>query len=370
MQVRHSTTHCCLISKFVRVPAHVGAVSFRSRSRTYIIIRASESSAKTAEASGTTDNNAKPATLLSNLLKPLGDYGLGRTSIAQGAIGLFVFAGIGFCLMLIAWARGGNLGGRGRGYQAILEFPVACGITVGTPVRIRGVPVGAVLAVQPSLERVDVLAELNEATTVIPRNSLIEANQSGLIAEPLIDITPQLPIPQYTANPLDEACEEEGKVVCHQGRIKGQRGVALDDLVYICTKIAREMDEQGVDKVFETMQSATAAMEQAKPLLSRAVELSDEIVPLLQELRGGNLVGNVEALTQVAAEAAADIQRLQTEVLTEGNVKALRESVQTLTKTLQHIERITGDLGGMTADKRVTANLKQLIEALSRIVAD
>jgi hypothetical protein len=44
----------------------------------------------------------------------------------------------------------------------------------------------------------------------------------------------------------------------------------------------------------------------------------------------------------VAAEAAADIQRLQTEVLTENNVKALRESVQTLTKTLQHIERITG----------------------------
>lgn len=41
-----------------------------------------------------------------------------------------------------------------QGYQAILEFPVACGITVGTPVRIRGVPVGGVLSVQPSLEKV------------------------------------------------------------------------------------------------------------------------------------------------------------------------------------------------------------------------
>ena len=75
-------------------------------------------------------------------------------------------------------------------------------------------------------------------------------------------------------------------------------------------------------------------------------------------------------MLQVAAEAAADIQRLQTEVLTENNVKALRESVQTLTKTLQHIERITGDMGGLTSDKRVTSNLKQLIEALSRIVVD
>lgn len=140
---------------------------------------------------------------------------------------------------------------------------MACGITVGTPVRIRGVPVGGVLAVQPSLERVDVLVEIRDSSTVIPRNSLIEANQSGLISEPLIDITPQPPIPEYkgarrlcagrlgalltphppparrapeqtrspprpppapTVNPLDEACEEEGKVVCHQGRIRGFRG--------------------------------------------------------------------------------------------------------------------------------------------------
>ena len=36
-----------------------------------------------------------------------------------------------------------------------------------------------------------------EPTTVIPRNALIEANQSGLIAEPLIDITPQTPIPDW-----------------------------------------------------------------------------------------------------------------------------------------------------------------------------
>ena len=46
------------------------------------------------------------------------------------------------------------------------------------------------------------------------------------------------------ASPLDDECETEGAVVCHQGRIKGQPGVALDDLVYICTKIARQMDSQ------------------------------------------------------------------------------------------------------------------------------
>lgn len=43
----------------------------------------------------------------------------------------------------------------------------------------------------------DVLVDVKDANTVIPRNSVIEANQSGLIATPLIDITPQLPIPVY-----------------------------------------------------------------------------------------------------------------------------------------------------------------------------
>jgi hypothetical protein len=57
-----------------------------------------------------------------------------------------------------------------------------------------------VLNVKPSLDRVDVLVEVNDAGTVIPRNSVIEANQSGLIAEPLVDITPQLPLPTYTAS--------------------------------------------------------------------------------------------------------------------------------------------------------------------------
>lgn len=60
------------------------------------------------------------------------------------------------------------------------------------------------LNVKPSLDRVDVLVEVNDAGTVIPRNSVIEANQSGLIAEPLVDITPQLPLPTYTASEWGE----------------------------------------------------------------------------------------------------------------------------------------------------------------------
>jgi len=39
-----------------------------------------------------------------------------------------------------------------------------------------------------------------------------------------------------------------------------------------------------------------------------------QVTPLLADLRAGNLVGNLEALTRSAAEAAEDIHRLQSEV--------------------------------------------------------
>lgn len=57
-------------------------------------------------------------------------------------------------------------------------------------------------------------------------------------------------------------------------------------------------------------------------------------------------------------------------MLTEDNVEALRSSVTVLTRTLEHVEAISGDVGALTADSRVKANLKQLIEALSRLSID
>jgi hypothetical protein len=119
--------------------------------------------------------------------------------------------------------------------------------------------VGQVLNVKPSLQRVDVLCEVctsvqhlgcegqpakandksyfwpkllilctcrdatwslqvNDVSTVIPRNSVIEANQSGLIAEPLLDVTPQLPLPAWKAGPHEPGCSQEGAIVCENGR--------------------------------------------------------------------------------------------------------------------------------------------------------
>jgi hypothetical protein len=43
-------------------------------------------------------------------------------------------------------------------------------------------------------------------------------------------------------------------------RIAGEAGVALDDLVYIMTRLARQAEEEGFDKVFAAAEEATRVM--------------------------------------------------------------------------------------------------------------
>mmetsp|Transcript_15119 Transcript_15119/g.26252 ORF Transcript_15119/g.26252 Transcript_15119/m.26252 type:complete len:433 (+) Transcript_15119:125-1423(+) len=319
-------------------------------------------------ASTAADEPAKKASnFLSATFKSLQDFGLGRSSLSEGGVGLFVMVGIGFAVALFNWAAGTAMR-TGHPYLITVELPLACGVTVGTPLRIRGVQVGSVLNVKSSLSRVDVLCEVNDTSTVVPRNSVVEANQSGLIAEPLLDITPQIPLPVWRAGPHQPECAEEGSIVCENGRIKGQPGVALDDLVYIMTRLARQAESEGFDKVFAAAEAATHAIEEARPLLAQSIRLVEEVTPLLRELREGGLVANVEALTSTAAAAAADIQKLQGAILTEDNVRALRTSVITLCRTLEHVESVSSDVSAFTRDSAVQRNLKTLVQALSRLV--
>ncbi|CAK9877975.1 unnamed protein product [Sphagnum jensenii] len=308
------------------------------------------------------------------LMQPLmrGFVGFGkRGSVWKGGVGMFVMAGAVLLAITLIWVNGKQIrGATTRKYEVVLEFAIAQGITVGTSVRIRGVEVGNVVEVRPSLQRIDAVVELVDSGIVIPRNALVEVNQSGLVSETLIDITPRLPLPKPSLGPLDLGCSDEGLIVCDRESIKGEQGVSLDELVGICIKLARQVDDMGVANMADMAERLGKAVEEAKPLLSKAQLMAEDIGPLLKEMREGELLKDLAYLMKFATKSGRDLGVLSQSVLTSENRHLLQDSVSTLSKALKQVESISADVSSVTGDARTRHNLQQLIETLSRLVTD
>ncbi|XP_010922333.1 protein TRIGALACTOSYLDIACYLGLYCEROL 2, chloroplastic [Elaeis guineensis] len=309
-----------------------------------------------------------PRTIWRQTLQPLSDFGFGRRSVWEGGVGLFIVSGVVLFALSMAWLRGFYLKSRFRKYQAVFEFSQACGICIGTPVRIRGVTVGNVIHVDSSLKSVDAVVEVEDDKTIIPRNSLVEVNQSGLLMETLIDITPRDPLPTPSAGPLDPDCVKEGLIVCDRERIKGQEGVSLDALVGILTRLGREMEEIGIKRSYKLAEKVAAVIEEAQPLLTKIEAMAEAIQPLLAEIRDSALLKEVESLTKSLAEATEDLRKVNTSILTPENTQMIQKSVSTLVITLKNIEGISSDILGLTGDEATRENLKSLIRSLSRLL--
>lgn len=101
-----------------------------------------------------------PRTIWRQTLRPLNDFGFGHRSIWEGGVGLFLVSGAVILALSLAWLRGFQLRSKFRKYLAVFEFAQACGISTGTPVRIRGVTVGNVIRVNPSLKNIEAVVEV------------------------------------------------------------------------------------------------------------------------------------------------------------------------------------------------------------------
>lgn len=101
-----------------------------------------------------------PRNIWRQTLKPLSDFGFGKRSVWEGGVGLFIVSGATLLALSWAWLRGFQMRSKFRKYQTVFELSQASGICTGTPVRIRGVTVGTVIRVNPSLKNIEAVAEV------------------------------------------------------------------------------------------------------------------------------------------------------------------------------------------------------------------
>ncbi|XP_062007217.1 protein TRIGALACTOSYLDIACYLGLYCEROL 2, chloroplastic isoform X1 [Rosa rugosa] len=309
-----------------------------------------------------------PRTIWRQTLRPLSDFGFGRRSIWEGGVGLFLVSGAVLLALTLAWLRGYQLRSRFRKYLAVFEFTQACGISTGTPVRIRGVTVGNVIRVNSSLKSIEAVVEVEDDKTMIPRNSLIEVNQSGLLMETRIDITPRDPIPNISVGPLHPECDKEGVIVCDRQKMKGFQGVSLDELVGIFTRLGREVEEIGIANTYSLAERVASVIEEAKPLLKKIQAMAEDVQPLLAEVHDSGLLKEVETLTKSLTQASEDLRRVHSSIMTPENTELIQKSIYTLIFTMKNIENISSDILGFTGDEATRKNLKLLIKSLSRLL--
>ncbi|KAK6266246.1 hypothetical protein QUC31_017083 [Theobroma cacao] len=309
-----------------------------------------------------------PQNIWRQTLRPLSDFGFGRKSIWEGGVGLFLVSGTVLLALSLAWLRGFQIRSKFRKYLAVFEFAQASGICTGTPVRIRGVTVGNVVRVNPSLKSIEAVVEVEDDKIFIPRNSLIEVNQSGLLMETLIDITPRDPIPSPSVGPLNPDCLKEGLIVCDRQKIKGEQGVSLDALVGIVTRLARQMEEIGIINTYSLAERVAAVIQDAKPLLTKIEAMAEDVQPLLSEFRDSGLLKEIENLTRSLTQASEDLRKVHSSIITPENTELIQKSIYTLIFTLKNIENISSDILGFTGDESTRKNLKSLIKSLSRLL--
>eukprot|EP00250_Pteridium_aquilinum_P017121 c23465_g1_i1 orf=12-1385(+) len=304
-------------------------------------------------------------TLYRRSLHHLESFGIGAADLAQGTIGLLLVTGTLGLGARFLWQKGSQIASMPQTYEAVLEFPFASGITIGTVVRVRGVDVGSVINVRPCLERIDARIQVTESTVYIPRNALVEVNQSGLVGETLIDITPMTPVPCPSVGPLDPGCSSEGLIVCHKERIKGQQGVSMDDLMRICGKMARNTKDTDLKDLFKTADQIGAVVDSSKPLLEKVETFVEDVEPVLKELQDGKLLKDLTELLQLATHTT---NSLRMSSFTTENKRALVDSVANVATTVKDLEITSEDVCNTLKNEKNRKKLKHLVELLSRLV--
>jgi phospholipid/cholesterol/gamma-HCH transport system substrate-binding protein len=160
-----------------------------------------------------------------------------------------------------------------KSYSIFIEFDNAHGIRPGTILRLRGLSIGRIVSIKLHVNTVVVLAKINSSLNPIPRNVLIETNQTGLLNEAVIDIFPLENIKilnKQSVDPLSPKCLNS-KIICNLSYLKGNRGLNYDDLVRATTRISQRFDDPRFFNLFYIF-------------LHNGIELSDNMVYLSLQL--------------------------------------------------------------------------------------
>ena len=298
-------------------------------------------------------------------------------TVREGSIGLLVIFGVLIFGGLALWIKGFAFGK--ESYKIIADFPDVNGIQVGDGVRYRGLQVGRVDDIQPGVNGVDVVLEIDSEDLLIPKDAVLKATSSGLIGDTFIAIVPKSQLSPEAANltPIGSNCDPE-EIICDNARLQGQKGLTLDDLLPYTYRFSRAYGEpEFVAKVDSAVGNAAIA---ANEIANLTKETSALVNDLQQEVAGisevtktvGNVADNVSSEVTTTAQSyqatAEQINRLANNVekLIDQNENSLGDTLNSISTTSDRLQNLA-----IKIDKSVdAANTEKLAANLDELTTN
>lgn len=269
-------------------------------------------------------------------------------TVREGSVGLIVLLGLGVFGLIVIWLNRVNTSR--NSYKAIVEFANAGGMQKGSTVRYRGVKVGNISAIRPMPNNIEVEIEIFQPNLIIPRDVVVEANQSGLISESIIDITPRTAIAttDVTAKPLDTNCDRE-VIICNGSRLRGQIGISLDELIRSSTNLANRYGDPEFKR-------------DIKRLLETSTAAATSFTSLSRDLQ--NLSRSAQGQLTTFSSTANSVQRATNQLTTSSTrtVNELGSAAKQFSLTANQASRLLTNL-----DNLVTTNRSSLVAALNNL---
>jgi phospholipid/cholesterol/gamma-HCH transport system substrate-binding protein len=158
-------------------------------------------------------------------------------AVREGSVGLMLIAGLGVFGAIFLWLKGLTPGT--QTYNIIAQFAQAPGLQPGGVVRFRGIRVGKITKIEPGVNGVAVVMQMDDPNLIIPKDVAVQVSQTGLIGEPVIEITPRNNVAINTtslAKALDGKCNRN-LILCNNAQVDGQIGASFNELLQRATKL-------------------------------------------------------------------------------------------------------------------------------------
>ncbi|MDJ0676456.1 MAG: MlaD family protein [Calothrix sp. MO_167.B42] len=278
-------------------------------------------------------------------------------TMREGSVGLLLLIGLGVLGIVVLWLN--RFATSGKSYTAIVEFANAGGMQKGAVVRYRGVKVGRINSIQPGPNNVEVEIEISQTELIIPKDVTVEANQSGLISESIIDITPNKNLPSgvKVAGPLDPNCDRS-LVVCNGSRLEGVIGISMDELIRTTSRLATVYTEP---KFYANVNNA---LKNTSVAASQIAKLSEEIVKLTKNSQ--EQLGDFAVAAKSVSNAADNLSVSTSKAVDKlGNTAAeFSTTAKNVSLTVNQANKLLKNL-----DDLVVSNRSSLVTILQDISA-